>query len=67
MTKRNYSRIFVDPDFKRRLKVESANNNMSIINYTRILANKEDFFKNQKQQLYTHKRKTKGGLFDMGF
>ena len=44
MTKQKLARLFVAPEFKTKIKVESANHNMSIIEYTRKLAREDETF-----------------------
>lgn len=55
----------VHPDFKRKLKMESADNNMSIINYTKLLSEKE--FVELPNIGKTKKDKRMRGVFDFGF
>lgn len=53
------SRLWVDPRFKKKLKLEAAKNDTSVLNYTKYLACKDD------PVLTTDKKKYKknGGLF----
>lgn len=51
----------VAPEFRSKLKIESAQNNMSIIEYTKKLASKQD--ESLKDEVF---KKKKGG-FDLSF
>jgi hypothetical protein len=39
---KKYAQIFVSPEFKKKLKVESSLNDMSIVEWTRQLAREDD-------------------------
>ena len=59
MPKVKPSLMFVYPEFKRKLKMESAGLGISMINYTKLLSEKEFIeIPNQKK---------KRGAFDFGF
>ena len=56
--------ILVDPAFKRKLKIESANLGMSMVKYTSMLSRK-DMLELEKTDHYDKKRKR--DMFDFGF
>ena len=55
---RRRSRIWVDPTFKRKLKKETAERDISILEYTKMLGEDQD-----ESLLSKCKKKKKGGMF----
>lgn len=48
MMVRKYERVFVDPEFKKKLKVKAALENTTMMKLTKELANNEELFKPTK-------------------
>lgn len=68
MTKKTHPVItWVHPDFKRKLKVEAADNNMTIIKYSEFLASKGDNLKPDVEGLKRFEKRKFRGDWDFGF
>lgn len=59
MVKTKVDRIFVYPEFKKKLKMESAGLGISMIDYTKLLS--------EKEFVEIPNPKKKRGAFDFGF
>jgi hypothetical protein len=56
--------IWVTPDFKRKLKVESAERGISIMDYTKMLSRRNIL---ELEKTDHHDKKRKRDMFDFGF
>lgn len=60
MSRKEYTQIFVHPEFKKKLKKESADLNISMIEYSKLISEKE-FVE------VPFSKKKKKSIWDLGF
>lgn len=51
MKKPQYAMIWVHPTFRKKIKIESSQNNMSIVDYTKHLANQKSLQEEFKESM----------------
>lgn len=60
MNKKKLTRIYVDPLYKKQLKIEAAKHDVPVADFTRELAKKNDFLQIKKDEMEKKKKNVFG-------